>query len=51
MANIMVDVYVKLVLAGRKSIEEVPERLRGEVVEMLKNGGDNGNKVQVDDDN
>ncbi len=31
MASLMIDVYVKLVLVGRKSIEEVPEHLRDEV--------------------
>ncbi len=44
MASIMVDVYVKLVLAGKRSIEEVPEQLREEV-RMIVGGDENGIEV------
>ncbi len=35
----MVGIYVKLILAGRKKLEEVPEHLKEEVTEKLTNLG------------
>ena len=35
MANVMVLTYVKLIRAGRRVLDEVPERIRDEVREAL----------------
>ncbi len=31
----MTNIYVKLILAGRKSIDDVPEHLKNDVLELL----------------
>ncbi len=33
----MANIYAKLILAGRKTMEDVPENLKKEVTELLKN--------------
>lgn len=36
----MVEVYARLVRLGRKTIEQVPQSLREEVITLLKDSGD-----------
>ena len=43
----MVDLYCALIIAGRRTIETVPERYRGAVIEQLAAIGldENGNPI------
>ena len=37
----MAEAYAKLILAGKKTIEQVPEKIRAEVQAILDKAGDN----------